>query len=187
MILQLNQIDRDGVMTSGGKGANLGELVALGVNVPEGFVITSDTYNLYIEENGIKESTSDEKKLLSSLPHIRERIKKGKFNEEIKALIKENYLKLGNNERVAVRSSATAEDLSDASFAGQQETYLNIQGIDEILSKIKSCYASLWSDRAVSYRKKQNYEKNDLSMAVVIQKMIESEKSGVTTDLEKAL
>ncbi len=179
MILQLNQIDRDSVMTSGGKGANLGELVALGVNVPEGFVITSDIYNLYIEENRIKESTSDEKKLLSSLPHIRERIKKGKFNEEIKALIKENYLKLGNDERVAVRSSATAEDLSDASFAGQQETFLNIQGIDEILSKIKSCYASLWSDRAVSYRKKQNYEKNDLSMAVVIQKMIESEKSGV--------
>ncbi len=169
MILSFSQVGKDKVNAVGGKGANLGELVSIGVNVPNGFIITSDAYKLFIKENGIDEND----------PNIREMIKSGMFPNHLENLIKENYIKLGDNSRVAVRSSATAEDLSYASFAGQQETYLNVYGIEEVLSRIKSCYASLWSDRAVSYRREKNYEESNLSIAVVIQKMVESEKSGV--------
>lgn len=93
--------------------------------------------------------------------------------------IREKYFNLGNNTRVAVRSSATAEDLPDASFAGQQETYLNVQGIESVLNGVRNCYASLWGNRAVSYRFHQGYDQTSVSIAVVIQEMIESEKSGV--------
>lgn len=86
---------------------------------------------------------------------------------------------LGENIRVAVRSSATAEDLPDASFAGQQETYLNVRGIDETVDKIIDCYASLWGNRAVSYRANQGYNQLSVAIAVVIQTMVESEKAGV--------
>ena len=93
--------------------------------------------------------------------------------------IREKYKQLGEHARVAVRSSATAEDLPDASFAGQQETYLNVRGIDEVLSRVKSCYASLWGNRAVCYRCNQGYDQLSVALAVVIQEMVESEKSGV--------
>ncbi len=179
MILALNQIGKDDVSIAGGKGANLGELVSIGVNVPDGFVINSDAYRLFIKENKIDDGISAVSSNVKKLAHIRKMIKNGSFPSTVKTLIKENYIKLGADARVAVRSSATTEDLSDASFAGQQETYLNVQGIDEVLSKIKSCYASLWSDRAVSYRSTKNYGQTDIAIAVVIQKMVESEKSGV--------
>ncbi len=174
MILNFNQIGKNNVLEAGGKGANLGELVSIGINVPDGFIITSDAYKLFIKENGIVDKSNE-----NGLSNVRTMIENGKFPITLENLIKENYLKLGANCRVAVRSSATAEDLADASFAGQQETYLNVQGTNEVISKIKSCYASLWSDRAVSYRKLKSYEDPNLAIAVVIQKMVESEKSGV--------
>ena len=93
--------------------------------------------------------------------------------------IREKYAELGESARVAVRSSATAEDLPDASFAGQQETYLNVQGIEDVLIYICHCYASLWGDRAVSYRFNQGYNQSTVAIAVVIQEMVESEKAGV--------
>ena len=102
-----------------------------------------------------------------------------KFPEQLENAIREKYFNLGNNTRVAVRSSATAEDLPDASFAGQQETYLNVQGIESVLNGVRNCYVSLWGNRAVSYRFHQGYDQTSVSIAVVIQEMIESEKSGV--------
>lgn len=187
MILDFNEIKKEDVLVAGGKGANLGEMTSAKINVPSGFVITSDAYRDFLKvngidiliENGIKKSADDEKILLNEAEHFRGKIKSGKFPEQLENAIREKYFNLGNNTRVAVRSSATAEDLPDASFAGQQETYLNVQGIESVLNGVRNCYASLWGNRAVSYRFHQDYDQTSVSIAVVIQEMIESEKSGV--------
>lgn len=187
MILDFNEIKKEDVLTVGGKGANLGEMTSAKINVPSGFVITADAYRDFLKvngidiliENGIKKSADDEKILLNEADHFRGKIKSGKFPEQLENAIREKYFNLGNNTRVAVRSSATAEDLPDASFAGQQETYLNVQGIESVLNEVRNCYASLWGNRAVSYRFHQGYDQTSVSIAVVIQEMIESEKSGV--------
>lgn len=187
MILDFNEIKKEDVLVAGGKGANLGEMTSAKINVPSGFVITADAYRDFLKvngidiliENGIKKSVDDEIKLLNEAEHFRGKIKSGKFPERLENAIREKYFNLGNNTRVAVRSSATAEDLPDASFAGQQETYLNVQGIESVLNAVRNCYASLWGNRAVSYRFHQGYDQTSVSIAVVIQEMIESEKSGV--------
>ena len=187
MILDFNEIKKEDVLVAGGKGANLGEMTSAKINVPSGFVITADAYRDFLKvnaidsliENGIKKSVDDERKLLNEAEHFRGKIKSGKFPEMLENAIREKYFNLGNNTRVAVRSSATAEDLPDASFAGQQETYLNVQGIESVLNGVRNCYASLWGNRAVSYRFHQGYDQTSVSIAVVIQEMIESEKSGV--------
>ena len=187
MILDFNEIKKEDVLIVGGKGANLGEMTSAKINVPSGFVITADAYRDFLKvngidiliENGIKKSVEDERKLLNEAEHFRGKIKSGKFPEQLENAIREKYFNLGNNTRVAVRSSATAEDLPDASFAGQQETYLNVQGIESVLNGVRNCYVSLWGNRAVSYRFHQGYDQTSVSIAVVIQEMIESEKSGV--------
>ncbi|WP_288868820.1 PEP/pyruvate-binding domain-containing protein [uncultured Parvimonas sp.] len=187
MILDFNEIKKEDVLVAGGKGANLGEMTSAKINVPSGFVITADAYRDFLKvngidiliENGIKKSADDEKILLNEAEHFRGKIKSGKFPEQLENAIREKYFNLRNNKRVAVRSSATAEDLPDASFAGQQETYLNVQGIESVLNGVRNCYASLWGNRAVSYRFHQGYDQTSVSIAVVIQEMIESEKSGV--------
>lgn len=187
MILDFNEIKKEDVLVAGGKGANLGEMTSAKINVPSGFVITADAYRDFLKvngidiliENGIKKSVEDERKLLNEAEHFRGKIKSGKFPEQLENAIREKYFNLGNNTRVAVRSSATAEDLPDASFAGQQETYLNVQGIESVLNGVRNCYVSLWGNRAVSYRFHQGYDQTSVSIAVVIQEMIESEKSGV--------
>lgn len=187
MILDFNEIKKEDVLIAGGKGANLGEMTSAKINVPSGFVITADAYRDFLKvngidiliENGIKKSADDEKILLNEAEHFRGKIKSGKFPEQLENAIREKYFNLRNNTRVAVRSSATAEDLPDASFAGQQETYLNVQGIESVLNGVRNCYASLWGNRAVSYRFHQGYDQTSVSIAVVIQEMIESEKSGV--------
>lgn len=187
MILDFNEIKKKDVLVAGGKGANLGEMTSAKINVPSGFVITADAYRDFLKvngidiliENGIKKSVDDKRKLLNEAEHFRGKIKSGKFPERLENAIREKYFNHGNNTRVAVRSSATAEDLPDASFAGQQETYLNVQGIESVLNAVRNCYASLWGNRAVSYRFHQGYDQTSVSIAVVIQEMIESEKSGV--------
>lgn len=187
MILDFNEIKKEDVLVAGGKGANLGEMTSAKINVPSGFVITADAYRDFLKvngidiliENGIKKSVDDKRKLLNEAEHFRGKIKSGKFPERLENAIREKYFNHGNNTRVAVRSSATAEDLPDASFAGQQETYLNVQGIESVLNAVRNCYASLWGNRAVSYRFHQGYDQTSVSIAVVIQEMIESEKSGV--------
>ena len=187
MILNFNEIKKEDVLVAGGKGANLGEMTSAKINVPSGFVITADAYRDFLKvngidiliENGIKISVDDERKLLNESERFRGKIKSGKFPKRLENAIREKYFNLGNNIRVAVRSSATAEDLPDASFAGQQETYLNVQGIESVLNAVRNCYASLWGNRAVSYRFHQDYDQTSVSIAVVIQEMIESEKSGI--------
>ena len=187
MILDFTQIHKDDVSIAGGKGANLGEMTAAGIPVPKGFVITADAYREFLKENKIDEIISanlneaheDEQALLSAAAEFRKKIHAGHFPTQLEKEIRAKYVELGEAARVAVRSSATAEDLPDASFAGQQETYLNVRGIEEVLLHIRSCYASLWGDRAVSYRFNQGYNQNSVAIAVIIQEMVESEKAGV--------
>ena len=187
MVLDFIDIKKEDVSLAGGKGANLGELISANINVPKGFVIAADSYKAFLRENGIeeiirnklKEVSGDERQILKAADCFRELIRSGDFSTETKKLIEDKYKSLGENIRVAVRSSATAEDLSDASFAGQQETYLNVVGIDNVLLQIRNCYASLWGNRAVSYRFHQGYDQTAVAIAVVVQKMVESEKAGV--------
>ena len=187
MVLDFIDIKKEDVSLAGGKGANLGELISANINVPKGFVIAADSYKAFLRENGIeeiirnklREVSDDERQILKAADCFRELIRSGDFSTETKKLIEDKYKSLGENIRVAVRSSATAEDLSDASFAGQQETYLNVVGIDNVLLQIRNCYASLWGTRAVSYRFHQGYDQTSLAIAVVVQKMVESEKAVV--------
>ena len=152
MVIDFSKISKNDVMTAGGKGANLGEMVSAGINVPSGFVVTADEYKEFLRINGLEEifekelteADKDEVKLLKAAEKFRALIKKGKLSENLINEVKTAYKNLGENIRVAVRSSATAEDLPDASFAGQQETYLNVRGTDEVVDKIIACYASLW-------------------------------------------
>ena len=187
MILNFDEIKKEDILTAGGKGANLGEMTAAKINVPTGFVITAEAYRTFLKENGIEEiitsrlaeAQNDETMLLGMANDFREMIRAGKFPAAVEAAIRKKYLKLGEHARVAVRSSATAEDLPDASFAGQQETYLNVRGVEDVLNQVRECYASLWGNRAVSYRYHQGYDQSAVSIAVVIQEMVESEKAGV--------
>lgn len=186
-VLDFQEIKKEDVMTAGGKGANLGEMTAAGITVPGGFVVTADAYKAFIKENHLEEmfrkelteAGNDEAKLLDAAKKFRHAISEGKLPEEVEKAVREKYAQLGEQARVAVRSSATAEDLPDASFAGQQETYLNVRGAEAVLTQIRNCYASLWGNRAVCYRSNQGYDQLSVALAVVIQKMVESEKAGV--------
>jgi len=141
----------------GGKGLNLGLLVKAGFRVPDGFCVTTQSYKMAL---------GDSSRPPAELPE-------GMAREILDA-----YSNLGRG-RVAVRSSATAEDLPDASFAGQQDTFLNVRGNDDLLKAIANCWASLWSDRAVAYRRQQGIDDDRVLMAVVVQKMLDSDASGV--------
>lgn len=187
MIRRFSDIRKKDIGIVGGKGANLGEMVNAGLNVPNGFVITSKVYKVFLEKNKLNEfideklqkAGEDERELTLAAKEIRDKILKSSISEDIKFKIEDEYKRLGRDVRVAVRSSATAEDLVDASFAGQQETYLNVQGAEDIFKQVLNCYASLWGNRAVLYRKNKGYNHSDVAMAVVIQRMVESEFAGV--------
>jgi phosphohistidine swiveling domain-containing protein len=180
-VMQFMDIRKQDVAIAGGKGANLGEMVCAGFPVPLGVVVTADAYGKFMEENGIgiSEIMKNAESTENAVSYIRKAIVSGEIPADIKEQIVGFYLTLGANARVAVRSSATAEDLDDASFAGQQETYLNVIGEEALLQKVKECYASLWSSRAISYRKAQGYDRQKVALAIVLQQMFESESAGV--------
>ena len=180
-VLHFSDIRKHDIAIAGGKGANLGEMVCAGFPVPLGAVVTAHAYGQFMEENGISisEIMENTESTKNAAAYIRKTIVSGEIPADIKEQIIGFYLMLGANARVAVRSSATAEDLDDASFAGQQETYLNVIGEEALLQKVKECYASLWGSRAISYRKAQGYDKQKVALAVVLQQMIESESAGV--------
>lgn len=191
-ILWLADVDKNDIPLVGGKGANLGELLRAEIPVPDGFVVDARTFREFIEKTGIGEKiysilrnldVEDTEKLEAASREIREIIESSMIPEEIEKEIREAYRKLcmeeGKEVFVAVRSSATAEDLPDASFAGQQETYLNVVGENEVVEKVKKCWGSLFTPRAIYYRVQKGFQHEDVSIAVVVQKMVNSEKSGV--------
>ena len=190
-IVDVNELRVDDVPFVGGKGANLGELTSAGFPVPGAFVLTTIAYDYFMKESGITEKIKKELKSINknsdqSLTDASVRIRKLFETCDIpkdlkKEIIADYRMLVPKNTKgfVAVRSSATAEDLPDASFAGQQETYLNVIGDEDLFDKIRKCWSSLFTARAIAYREKQGYEHMDVKLAVVIQKMIDSEFSGI--------
>ena len=188
-----DEIGKEDVGIVGGKGANLGELTNFGLPVPPGFCVTASGYTKFIKYAELDEvvkllmeavDVEDVDELTNASKEIQTKIKEKEFDPELKEEILSAYREFSENigvkdPEVAVRSSATAEDLPDASFAGQQDTYLHISGEEELLNHIRDCFASLWTSRAIYYREKQNYDHFDVALSVVIQKMVNSEKSGV--------
>ena len=188
----------------GGKNASLGEMIQnlekLGVNIPGGFALTVDSYWEFIRFNKLDKVIRSlikgmEKDNLVSLRktglEIRQIIRNGEWPEDLKLEIQKRYAQLSRKygsdiTDVAVRSSATAEDLPDASFAGQQETYLNVRGPKEILTSVRNCFASLFTDRAISYRDNFGFDHFDIGLSVCIQKMVRSDlaSSGVAFSLD---
>ncbi|WP_049985797.1 phosphoenolpyruvate synthase [Halobellus rufus] len=171
----------------GGKAASLGELTDAGLPVPSGFVVTAGTYREFIENAGIDEELfsvvdvdhEDTSALREAHERAHELIMETPVPDEVREEILSAYASLGDGERfVAVRSSATAEDLPDASFAGQQETFLNVQE-DALVERVKECWASLFSQRAIYYRNRQGFPHEEVDIAVVVQEMVDAEKSGV--------
>jgi len=187
------EISKDDVDVAGGKGANLGEMTQAGLPVPPGFVVTADAYEKFLEETGLREKIreileshdlSDDKELREAAEEVQRLIVEAEMPEEIREEIVRAYRelceKVGKDEEfVAVRSSATAEDLPEASFAGQQDTYLNVKGEEEVVKHVQKCWASLFNPRAIAYREEQGFDHFDVSIAVVVQKMVDADKAGV--------
>ena len=190
-IADVNELSVNDIPYVGGKGANLGELTSAGFPVPGAFVLTTVAYDYFLEKSRILDRvtrelesidrTSDQS-LTDAAGRIRGLLESITIPKDLKDEILVAYKGLfpkGGRGFVAVRSSATAEDLPDASFAGQQDTYLNVHGDDDLLDKVRRCWSSLFTPRAIAYREKQGYAHNDVKLAVVVQKMVNSEVSGI--------
>ncbi len=173
----------------GGKGASLARLAAVGLPVPPGFHITTAAYRYFVTENGLQEQilatvsavTADQPTSLEEASRkIGWMFAQGSMPAEIATAIRQAYVALGGDDlSVAVRSSATAEDLPDLSFAGQQETYLNMRGEAMVLDAIKRCWASLWTARAIGYRARAGIAHEEVSLAVVVQELVLADAAGI--------
>ncbi|QIB73427.1 phosphoenolpyruvate synthase [Halogeometricum borinquense] len=188
-VVWLDDVRADDLGTVGGKGASLGELTSAGLPVPTGFVVTAGTYRSFIEDAGIDEELfdavdvdhEDSAALKEAHERAHELIMETPVPESVGEEILAAYDEVGESDDeafVAVRSSATAEDLPDASFAGQQETFLNVQK-DDLIHRVKECWASLFSQRAIYYRNRKGFPHHEVDIAVVVQEMVDAEKSGV--------
>lgn len=194
-LLWFEQLERKDVDIVGGKSSSLGEMTAkTDVPVPYGFATTAHAYRYFIKESGLQEKMTailgeltdvENSALLRDVSaRLREAIMAEEMPQDLQDAIAAAYVELGKrvgeeNPYVAVRSSATAEDLPDASFAGQQDTYLNVKGADVIIAKVKECYASCFTDRAVYYREKQGFDHIEVALSAVVQMMVFSKTSGV--------
>jgi pyruvate,water dikinase len=188
-ILWLEEIRKEDIISVGGKGASLGEMASIGLPVPRAFVVTAQAFRRFLVESGLDQKiftmsdhldVENNEALEKAADSIKALVLKAKMPAAIKDEIRAAYKKMSaNNLIVAVRSSATAEDLPDASFAGQQETYLNIKGEGALLSAVQKCWASLYGARAIYYRAKQGFDDRTVNIAVVVQQLVRSEKSGV--------
>ncbi len=202
-----SELNKDSGSVAGGKGANLAEIYNLKIPVPPGFIVTAQAYDYFIKKAGLNEKIKEllkkieyenTRQIEEITKEIRELIINSKFPKQMQEEISEAYENLDakdlNNEKgtaieilksssepifVAVRSSATTEDLATASFAGQQDSFVNIKGESELLKHIKKCFASLFTARATYYRNKKGFKHEQASLAVVVQKMVDSDKSGV--------
>ncbi|MDD5037858.1 MAG: phosphoenolpyruvate synthase [Dehalococcoidales bacterium] len=191
-IVWFNEVTKKDVAIVGGKGANLGEMTNAGIPVPPGFIVTSDTYFDFIRQTKLMDKirrllepldSNDSKQLQKVAAQARDLILKAPMPQEIADEIKQAYKKMDRG-LVAVRSSATAEDLPDASFAGQQRTFLNVEGKEEVVSAVQECWASLFEARAIFYRVQQEYDHFKVGIAVPVQRMVQSKASGVMFTLE---
>jgi pyruvate, water dikinase len=191
-VVWFNEVTKGDIPLVGGKGANLGEMVHARIPVPPGFIVTADAYFRFLEARNLTGEirrylegldVNDSKKLQEVASLVKDKISSVPMLPDMVKEIKEAYLKLGDG-LVAVRSSATAEDLPEASFAGQQSTFLNIQGEDEVVTAIQDCWSSLFEPRAIFYRQQHGFDHFRVGIAVPVQKMIQSEASGVMFTVE---
>jgi len=203
-ILELSQVGINDIDTVGGKNASLGEMIqnltSLGINIPNGFVVTVAAYRKFLEYNNLEGTISH---IINSVDYdnieslrrggqqVRLLLENGRFPKEMSEVIIKAYEKLSSDYNqeftdVAVRSSATAEDLPDASFAGQQETFLNVRGPASLMDAVRNCIASLFTDRAISYRQGFGYDHFSIGLSVCVQKMVRSDlgSSGVAFSLD---
>ena len=209
LVKWFSELGHDDIKVAGGKGASLAEMYNEKIPVPPGFVVTAQAYSYFLDSVGLKEKikgvldeldVNDTEALNDASEEIRGMIDSAEFPEDLKEAIREAYevLDVGKQDLsaakgtaldilktshespfVAVRSSATAEDLADASFAGQQESFLNVKGDKDLLGKVKKCFSSLFTPRAIFYREKKGFKHEETELAVVVQKMVDSDKSGV--------
>ena len=188
-ILWLEEIRKEDIISVGGKGASLGEMASLGLPVPRAFVVTAQAFRRFLVEADLEEkifTLSDQLDVENNVAlekaadAAKTLVMKAKMPAAIRDEIRKAYKKMSKSDLiVAVRSSATAEDLPDASFAGQQETYLNIKGEAALLLAVQKCWASLYGARAIYYRAKQGFDDRTVNIAVVVQQLVHSEKAGV--------
>jgi pyruvate,water dikinase len=182
-IVWFRDLRKADIGVAGGKAASLGELTAAGIAVPPGFVVPTDAYTSAIEEAGLDRAIASALGELADVPgkasaRIQELFLGLDMPPGLAAEVRSAYAELGAGP-VAVRSSATTEDLEEASFAGQQSTYLNVEGEDHLLAAIRDCWASLFEERAIAYRMKHGVAHERAHIAVVVQQMVQSERSGV--------
>ena len=190
LVINLDQLGKDDIDMVGGKNASLGEMIShlsdLGVSVPGGFATTSNAFNRFLTETGLLDKINNElkaldvndvNKLAATGKKIRTWIIEQALPSDLEQEVRKSFEAMSGGEdiAVAVRSSATAEDLPDASFAGQQETFLNIRGIDNVLIAIKEVFASLYNDRAISYRVHKGFEHEGVALSAAVQRMVRSE------------
>ena len=193
-VIKFEDLTKNDIGIAGGKGANLGELTQAGIPVPPGFVVTAETYDKFMQDTGIFNSVMDilkevdinnTKQLQEAAEEIKRIIVETPIPEDISTMIIEAYnqlsMRVGEDDGadVAIRSSATAEDLPEASFAGQQDTFLHVQGIDQVIEYVRKCWASLFEARAIFYREENDFEHSKVYIAVVVQQMVDSDKAGV--------
>ena len=191
-VIPFSQLRMTDVDIVGGKNASLGELLSqlteAGIRVPDGFATTAEAFRVFLKEGGLdkriedrlsKLDVDDVKELAKAGAEIREWIEKAPFPAQLEKEIREHYEWLKGDQKeisVAVRSSATAEDLPDASFAGQQETYLNVVGLEQVFARMKEVFASLYNDRAISYRVHKGFDHADVALSAGVQRMVRSDK-----------
>ena len=195
LVLWFEELTKSDIPTAGGKNANLGEMIQAKISVPPGFAITAQAYKKFITETNIAQKiyqiiketitdTDDPKQYQEASKKIRKLIEAVRMPTEIEEAIKAAYRELSEktdttNLSVAVRSSATAEDLPDASFAGQQETFLNVKGPDELVKKTIKCWSSLFTPRAIFYRTEKGFKHEQVLISVGVQKMVNARSAGV--------
>jgi len=196
LVVYFNDIDKDDLSLVGGKGANLGEMTKAGFPVPGGFAVTVASYDMFLDENGIRDEinkilknvdrhNSDE--LTKASKKIEKIVMKGKLPLDVAKESVKAYKKVSGRFKkglVAVRSSATAEDLPGASFAGQQATFLNVKGESNLMEAIKGCWASLFTARAIFYREENKIDHEKVKISVIVQKMVQSDVSGVMFSID---
>jgi pyruvate,water dikinase len=188
-ILWLEEIRKEDITSVGGKGASLGEMASIGLPVPRAFVVTAQAFRWFLVETGLEQKiykaldrldVENNDALEKAAETAKGLVLKAKMPAAIRDDVKKVYRKISSDDLVvAVRSSATAEDLPDASFAGQQETFLNVKGEAAVLTAVQKCWASLYGARAIYYRAKQGFDDHTVNIAVVVQQLVNSEKAGV--------
>ena len=190
-VVWLEEVGKEDIAIVGGKGASLGEMIQAELPVPGGYAVTAPAYRKFLDENGFADElfktlevdVNDADALNEAEKKAKKIIMDGKIPPGIEDGIRSKYAELckreGHEVFVAVRSSATAEDLPDASFAGQQDTFLNVKGEDDIIDAVKKCWASLYGARAIYYRVNQGFDHSKVDLCAVVQMMVDAEKAGV--------